>query len=171
MAMTHTISTTFTISHARYITSKVAADLRQLQLFYGRPSDQEISAYAEEAALLLKDGYLDHIDYGFKREDALSGSRWALLLRYTARNGVLADDHAGRVPADLDLAGAPFASYLIYSQAFLDLSESKRDEVEATLPIRRISGSESGFVAGTWSSDRTYSSADHGVARSVFRPL
>src|SRR5260221_13244773 len=110
MTSTYTISTTFTITHARYVTSKVAADLRQFQLFYGAPSDNQIEAYAEEAALLLRDGYLERVDYGFRRQNSTTGSQWVLVLRYVARNGALANDHSGRVPPGVDISGTTFWS-------------------------------------------------------------
>src|ERR1039458_5230158 len=122
MTTTHTATTTFTIANARYITSKVAADLRQLNLFYKSPSAERIKQFAEEAAVLLNGGHLERVDYGFKRKSLVGDLRWVLLLRYTVRNGVLEDDHAGRVPPGVDIDGATFASYLTYSSAFLGLS-------------------------------------------------
>lgn len=171
MSSTYTTSRTFTITHARYVTSKVAADLRQLQLFYGRPDDEQIDAYAEEAALLLRDGYLERVDYGFRRQDSQRGAQWVLLLRYIARNGELDDDHSGRIPSGVDLSGTSFWSYLTYTAPFFALNDAERDRVKAALPIQRSAGREAGFVNGTWSGDRTYSSAGQGVARSVFKPL
>jgi Bacterial HORMA domain family 1 len=171
MSSTYTTTKTFTITHARYVTSKVAADLRQLQLFYGRPDDEQIDAYAEEAALLLRDGYLERVDYGFRRQDSQHGAQWVLLLRYVAKNGTLADDHSGRVPPAIDISGTNFWSYLTYTAPFFALSDSERERVKAALPIQRSAGREAGFVYGTWTGDRTYSSADQGVSRSVFKAL
>lgn len=171
MPTTFTTSKTFTITHARYITSKVAADLRQLQLFYGSPSDERIVAFAEEAAILLRDGYLDRVDYGFKRTDTYGNDCWVVLLRYTARNGTLADDHAGRVPAGVDIAGTRFSSFLAHSRKFMDLPPAEQARIEADLPISRTAANEAGFVAGTWGGQRTYSSSDQGLGRTVFRSL
>jgi len=171
MTATFTTTKTFTITHARYVTSKVAADLRQLRLFYGQPADDRIDAFAEEAAILLRDGYLERVDYGFKQNSQHSGEQWVLLLRYTVRNGELTDDHAGRVPPGVNLSGAWFASFLEYSTKFILLSHAEQARVKADLPIVRSSGDEAGFVVGTWTGDRTYSSNDQGLGRSVFRPL
>ncbi len=171
MTTTFTLSRTFTVTHARYVTSKIAADLRQLSLFYGYPLDADIASYAEEAALLLRDGYLERVDYGFKREDPGLGSQWVLLLRYTVRNGLVEDDHAGRVPPGIDIAGTRFWSFLSYSGKFFALSETERDQVTAALPIKRSPAREAGFAIGTWSGARSYSTADQGVTRSVFRAL
>ena len=168
---TYTTTSSFTITHARYVTAKVAADLRQLRGLYGHgPTEEMIAHYAEEAALLLRDGYLERVDYGFKR-DTVSGAEWVLLLRYVARAGQLADDHSGRVPAGVSLGNAYFHSYLTYTGKYLNLSASEKERLKESLPIKRTSGDEAGFAAGTWSGDRGYSSNSQGVARSVFRAL
>jgi len=171
MTGTFTTSKTFTITHARYVTSKIAADLRQLKLFYGQLADDRIEAFAEEAAILLRDGYLGRVDYGFKRNSQYSSEQWVLLLRYTVKNGDLTDDHAGRVPPGVDVSNTWFASYLEYSTKFVLLPPSEQARIKADLPITRSVGDEAGFVAGTWTGDRTYSSNDQGLGRSVFRPL
>jgi hypothetical protein len=88
-----------------------------------------------------------------------------------AKNGVLTDDHSGRVPSGVDTRGTQFWSYLTYTAPFFALSDAERNKVKAALPIRRSAGREVGFVHGTWSVDRNYSSAERGVARSVFKPL
>jgi hypothetical protein len=95
---------TFSLSNARYVASKVATDLRQLQRSYGRPSDNDIQAYAEEIAILAYHGYVDKVIYGFKR-----GISWILTLEYIAVNGTLnADDRAGGVYRYADIGGADF---------------------------------------------------------------
>ena len=77
---TFTESTTFTITHARHIATKVGTDLKRLQRFYGKPSDKNITEYEAEMVILLKAGYLNTVSYGFKR-----GSNWIEpMLRYTA---------------------------------------------------------------------------------------
>ena len=47
MTSSYSTSDTFTRTHAVYLASKVAADLKQMQLFYGKPSDGNIEAYIE----------------------------------------------------------------------------------------------------------------------------
>ncbi|MGW0103558.1 HORMA-1 domain-containing protein, partial [Nocardia sp. NPDC003354] len=39
VSYSHSASNTFSLSSARYVASKVATDLRQMQRYYGRPSD------------------------------------------------------------------------------------------------------------------------------------
>ena len=45
---TSTSTSSYTVTNARYLSSKVAADLRQLQRLYGAPSDAMIGEYLEE---------------------------------------------------------------------------------------------------------------------------
>lgn len=166
---TFTTTSAFTITHARYVTSKIAADLRQLRLLYnGRPAEVDIERYAEEAALLLRDGHLERVDYGFKRTTA-TGAEWVLLLRYLVRAGEIADDHAGRIPPGVALGDAHFHSYLAYTSKFFSLPQAERDRIKAALPVTRTAGAEASFATGTWGNTRAYSSKQHGVDRSVFR--
>ncbi len=65
----HTTTTTssFTITHARYIASKVATDLKRFQRFYGAPNDTVIDQYEGELAGLLKYDAVEYVVYGFQR--------------------------------------------------------------------------------------------------------
>ena len=64
---TTTETSTFTITHARYIASKVATDLKRFQRFYGSPSDDLINRYEGELAGLLKHDAVDNVVYGLQR--------------------------------------------------------------------------------------------------------
>ena len=168
MSSTNTYTTTFTITYARYMTSKVKTDLKLLQRAYGSPSDSRIDAFGEEAAQLLASGYLDTVTYGFKH-----GENLILALRYTAQgNGLLLeDDRAGGIPRGVDTTGVPFYSHLTYSEAWYQLPEADRESFEASLPLSRIGAPAPGTTGGYWTSDRNYSSNGSGVTRGAFRPL
>ncbi len=56
MTYTTTTTRTFTRTSALYIASKVAADLRRLRSYYGRPSEEIIQHYVEEIITLLAGG-------------------------------------------------------------------------------------------------------------------
>ena len=168
MSMTSTRTSTFTIANARYVTSKIKADLKLLQRAYGSPTDADIEAYGEEAAQLLNGGYLGTVTYGFRR----NGS-WVVALRYIAQsNGILAsDDRAGGIPRGINISGAQFLSYLTYSTKWDWLSMGERERINDSLPITRTPGPEPGTNGGYWSADRSYSSNGSGVARGAFRSL
>jgi hypothetical protein len=169
MTTSYTTSATksFSLASARYVCSKVATDLRQMQRTYLRPSNQAILDYAEEAAVLSHYGYLDKVTYGFQR----NGS-WIFALEYRFVDGVLqTDQRAGGVYRDADITGADFSSFLEQSHAWRQLTPARRAEVEAMLPVDRTPSPTPGYFGGYHVSDRGYSTNGAGFTRSTYRPL
>lgn len=166
MSSTSTHATTFTIANARVVASKIKADLKLLQGAYGSPSDEWIEKFGEEAAQLLKQGYLSTVSYGYRRDGV-----WVVALKYIARtDGTLtADDRAGCVPRGVDVEGASFFSFMEYSSTWATLSTEQQRTVAAGLPVQRPNGTEPELGQGHWTDDRTYSSGGRGVARKAFR--
>lgn len=161
-SLTHSAS--FTITDARYIASKVGADLRNLNSVYGAPALDNIDDYVEEVAQLLKAGYLNTVDYGFKSNDV-----WKLRLRYTATiGGQLRDDTPGRLPYDAPVNGLPFYSYLRYSSAFFSLDDARRKAFEESLPVSRTGAEEPGLGGGSYGTSATYARNGQGVGRQVW---
>ena len=168
MSTTSTRTSTFTITHARYVTSKIKSDLKLLQMAYGAPCDSDIEAYGEEAAQLLNGGYLGTVTYGYRRDGS-----WVVALRYTAQsNGTLtADDRAGGIPRGVDISRAHFHSYLTCSTKWGLLLDSERNRIKNSLPISRTTGLEPGTSGGYWNADRNYSYNGTGVSRGTFNTL
>jgi hypothetical protein len=165
-ALTRTASETFTITQARYVGAKVGADLRMLANLYGKPALDDIDDYAEEVALLLRDGHLGTVDFGFKQPD---GNAWRLRLRYTATaGGHLLDNRPGSFPSAAAVAGLPFYSFLTYSASFQRLTADERRRIKATLPVQRTDGVEPTANFGTFTSGHGYSRNGIGVDRSVY---
>lgn len=157
---------TFSMASARYVASKIATDLRQLQRYYGKPSDVEITDYAVEAAVLAYHGYVKKVIYGFKRD-----GKWVLSLEYTSENGTLtADDRAGGAYRYADITGANFDSYLFRTQSWRSLTDTRRKEINDSLSITRIPATAPGYTGGYHTSDRTYSAHGTGFTRSSYRP-
>lgn len=166
MAGTGTRTAEYTITDARYVGAKVGTDLRLLNALYGRPALASIDDFVEEAALLLRDGYLRIVDYGFR--DATSNA-WKLRLRYTATaGGYLLDSRPGSLPTTATVAGYGFCSYLIYSAAFHDLSAPKRAAVREKLPVQRADGDEPAARAGSFRAGHGYARNGVGVARDIY---
>ena len=162
-------SVTFTVTHARNMAAKVATDLKRMQRFYGFPSDSVIAKYEAEATAFLKAGYLGTVTYGFRRD----GSWIEPTLRYTARDleGASSnDDDPGRVPANANIVGATFYSYLTYSPAWSRLSETEQAAFQTQLPFQRVGATEPG-VSGFLKSDRTYSSGGRALDRVCVRSM
>lgn len=160
-----TRSASFTITDARYVGAKVATDLRLLHNLYGRPTLATIDDFAEEVALLLKDGYLHTVDYGFcDTTDA-----WKLRLRYRATTGgQLLDSRPGSYPRDLPLEDYTFCSYLTYSTTFHLLDTADRARFEATLPFQRGTADAPTAYSGTTTSGHGYGRNGTGVLRDVY---
>lgn len=157
---------TFTLTHAKHMAAKVAADLMRVQRLYGEPSTQRILDFEKEVTALLKAGYLGTVTYGFKRD----GNWVEPTLKYTAAelSGNGADDSPGRIRPNADVTGAKFASYLTYNAAWDLASQSERDAVEKDLPFSRGGAPEPG-VSGYMASDRSYSSGGRALNRSTVR--
>lgn len=161
---TNTQTQTFTVTNAKHLASKVATDLKRIQRFYGEPSDVLIAKYEEELVELLKNGYLDSVTYGFKKD----GNWIEPTVRYTANelygmSGI--DDDPGKIKPGANTKGATFGSYLIHTQSYYNLSQVVKDNFEKDLPFQRSGSAEPG-VTGYFASDKTYSSGSKSISRS-----
>jgi len=156
-----TTTHTTTITDARYVAVKIAADLKRLQRLSGRgvPSDETIQAHLQEVQQLLHGGYLGTVTYGFRK-----GDKWIVALQYTAVGSDVSHDHdPGGIRFKEDVSGASFYSFLTYSYKWFLLSEAGKRAVEAQLPFQRSSGSE---PYGEWGGyDNNYRSNGIGVRR------
>lgn len=164
---TATETKTFTVTHARHLAAKVAADLKRLQRLYGHITDQRIAEFEGEVTELLRQGYLGTVTYGFQRSN-----KWIEpTLRYTAAElaGSGSDDDPGRVPPGKDIRGAQFHSFLTYSAAWDALTPDERETVKRQLPLQRVSGSESAVSNGYFAEDKNYSSGGRSLGRASVR--
>lgn len=167
MTNSQTRSASFTITDARYVASKIGADLRSVNSVYGAPDLTHIDDYVEEVAQLLKAGYMHTVDYGFK-----SGDVWKLRLRYTATiGGQLRDDTPGRLPYDAPVTGVPFYSYLQYSSTFSSMDAARRRKFTESLPISRTGADEPGLGGGSYGTAATYARNGQGVGRQIWSAI
>ena len=158
---TYTESSTFTVSNARHIASKVKTDLMKFHRLYGSPSKEDIDDYETEVIELLRHGYLGTITYGFLRNN-----KWVVALKYTAKGNDLESvgDDPGGIRRE-DINGCSHYSFLEYSDKWSTLSESERDSFKKTLPFYRGGADTPDVENGYWSSDREYYSGSQGMAR------
>jgi hypothetical protein len=167
MSFTYTTTSTFTITHARYIASKVAADLHLCHRYHGRPSAGIIADYAEEFALFLAKGYVRQYEFGFKSDE-----KRILCWRYTIDEyGGVTDNSPGSVVSTVDVSGTVYYNYLWHSSSWGTLSEAQQKAFESILPIHRTAGIAPTDGSGYWVSDKTYNSGGCSVSRQTFRPL
>ena len=163
---TTTTSETFTITHARHLASKIAADLRLCSNYYGTPSESDIYNYTEELIILLKDGYVSTYEFGFEKNNTRIVS-----CKYAVRsNGsITTDDRAGKIYSCADISGANFYSFLSYSSAWLALTIEQKAKIQANYKIQRTPGCAPVDGNGYWSNDKTYSAGSTALNRGTFR--
>lgn len=163
---TDTVTETFSFSHARRLASKIATDLKRLQWLYGEPDDAFVARLESEAAAFIKAGYFKEVMYGFKRN-----GNWVVALKYRLDmyGNLTSDDNPGRIGPVVDITGASFYTYMIYSDTWWALTESQREAFRQSLPIQRGGAPEPGVENGYWMADRTYAAGGRGLARSSIR--
>lgn len=162
-----TETTTFTRSHAEYLATKVATDLKRIQRLYGAPSDSWILKYETELIEILAAGYLGKLVYGFRRH-----GYWIVpTLRYTSQDifrGSVVNDDPGKIRAGADISEASFHSHLIYNSTWNSLNAEQKTEFGKRLPFQRTSGQEPG-TNGYFDADRTYSAGGRALDRATLR--
>ena len=167
MTNTYTKTATFTITHARHLSSKVAADMHLCAQYYGQPLEESIRKYAEELAQYINEGYIQEYEFGYKKNNQRVVS-W----RYRVdENGVLtADDRSGKVVPYVDVTGASFFNFLTQNSRYFQLSQAERARFKGGLPIQRTDGEPPSDGSGYWTSDRNYYSGGCGLNRQTFQP-
>ena len=165
MTMSYTESHSFTLTHAKYLASKVVSDLYQCSRIYGKPTVDRVKEYETELVILLANGCIEEYEFGFKKDD-----RRIVSWRYTVdAGGNLVgggiDDNAGGVYARAKVSDATYYNFMTYSSAWSSLPSATK----TTIPISRGDGSLPSDGYGYWVSDRTYSNGGTSVARQTFR--
>lgn len=163
----HSTTQTFTRTNAKYLASKVVADLYQCSRFYGKPAVANVADYETELIELLAAGYLADYEFGFKKD----GKR-IVTWQYTVHDGDLVgtDDNSGRVYARADVSGSVYYNFASFSDKWFALTKAQRESFEASLPFQRTGGSLPVDGSGYWMSDKNYSNGGTAVTRRTFRP-
>lgn len=167
--MTRTATESFTLTHAKYLASKVTSDMWRCKQIYAQPSESEINNYGTELALMLRDGYVSIYEFGFQQE----GQR-ILSWRYgvdASGNLSATDDRPGGVVSGVDIRLATFFNQMTRSSAWSRLSEEERTKVETGLPFKRVTKDGPQDGRGYWQEDRSYAANGVSLARKTFRPF
>lgn len=164
--MSTTTTSTFTRTNARYLASKIAADLRQLRSFYGRPTEQQIDDLSDELVEMLAGGYVATYEAGFRKD----GKRVVSERYAVSSSGLETDERAGGIYARADVTGASWFTFLTPSKAWFELSDASRRAIEDSLPVDRTEGPEPTDGNGYWENGRNYASGGTSTSRSGFRP-
>ncbi|RYE43520.1 MAG: hypothetical protein EOP48_22885 [Sphingobacteriales bacterium] len=167
--MSSSFTQTFTATNAKYLASKVSADLKRIQRFYGFPTDANIALYEQELAEYLKRGFLEKVTYGFRK----NGKFIEPSLVYTAQDiaGYSAtDDDPGKIRPGADVSGASFGSYLIHNSEYDKMTVTETQAFVNGLPISRTGSPEPG-IDGYLNSDNSYSSGGKSLNRSSVKKI
>lgn len=163
----YTTSETFTLTDARRLAAKVAADMHQCHRFYGRPTDTAIKNYQEELTVLLYGEYVESYEFGFSTKDERRVVSWF----YTVSpSGDLAGGRSGGLFPSADVSGAALFNFLSYSSKWSGLSMTERAKIKASYSVQRVDGSPPQDGDGYWDSSRRYASGGVVVTRKEFRP-
>lgn len=163
---TSTATQTFTRTSAKYIASKVAADLYRFHRYYGRPTEKQIADYDYELTELLAGRYVASVEYGFK-----SGNSRVLTLLYRVHtDGSISDASPGGVFARATVESATWFSFLEHTAAWSALTAAEQARIEGGLPFSRTSGTSPNDGAGRWVVDRGYAADGTGIQRRTFIP-
>lgn len=165
--MTRSVAETFSLTSAKYLASKVTADMRRCSQIHGQPDDSQINAYGTELALLLKDGYLDTYEFGFEKEGLRIFSCF-----YAVVGGQLvsSDDRPGKI-YDGSVTGSSFFNYICRSSKWVNASQSEKDAWQNVSPVSRVSGNSPVDGSGYWQNDLSYSRDGVALTRKTFRPF
>ena len=165
---TRTETTTFTLTHAKELASKVAADLHICSGYYGYPSLDSVRGYEAELAELLRGRYVEKYEFGFKRD----GKRILCWHYQVASDGSLeGNGNPGKLVATVDVSGASFYNYMWRSDAWHNLPAAERAKIESTLPFQRVGADAPADGSGYWVADHAYSSGGVALTRKTFRPI
>jgi hypothetical protein len=166
-SQSRTNSSTFTIVHARNLSSKVAADMHVSSRYYGQPTEARIRDFAEELAQYLNEGYVSEYEFGY-RKDGIRVVTWRYTVDEYGRLSV--DDRPGKVVPYVDVSGASFFNLMTTNSRYAELSDSEKEKFEGGLPVVRTEGQPPRDGLGTWTTDRNYQSGGRGLSRATFQP-
>lgn len=170
MTSSYSVSQTFTQTHAKYLASKVVADLYQCHRFYGQPSESAITEYHDELVIMLAGGYVKEYEFGFKQ----NGQRVVSWQYRVSASGDLmggTDDRSGGIYARASVTGAVFFNFMSYNDVWFGLTDVQKSNVQAQHAINRTTGKPPADGSGYWQTERSYSNGGVEIARRNFRPL
>ncbi len=155
---------TLLINHSgdvRYIASKVAADLKRLQRFYGNriPTNAQIDDFQEEMAFLLNNNYLVMATYDFKEN-----GHWIIAIKYQFAEKCSANSGGIKIPNYE--TKAYFSSLLTYSKNWVQLTPTEMISFTEKLPLQRTPTKDN-TPESFWVADKNYAAGKLGIIRSM----
>ncbi len=164
MSNSYTTTETFTRTNAIHLASKVISDLKHMQLFYGKPSDESIDQYLEELIVLLLGNHLKSVTYGFRKDD-----KWVIALNYKANFSSISttDDRSGGVQSGANITGASWGSFLEKNDDYNNLTSSEKSRIESLIKLKRSDGKDSEYNVSA-SVNKSYYSGGTSLDRKIY---
>jgi len=164
---TRAASQTGTLSCIVYVARKIEADLLAIIDTYGCGSESWGTNLMHDVRILMDEELIEKVYMAWTR----SGSN-EVLDAYSYRviiGGLgLADDRSGNIRYRHELTGAEFHFRVEYKQRWWDMNEEDKADIRRRLNLHWTTGGMLDYSMGRWSSDKTYSKDDFGVARDRF---
>lgn len=164
---THTVTQTSSLTKVVYVTRKVRADfLAILDTYHYFAEDFAIQLIAD-VRTFLDEAVIDAVKFTWK----VAGTNTVLEeMRYTVISGGvgLADDRPGGIGYNAALKNADFTVYVTYNTRWGNMNGQQKQAVAAALTLSWGPAGTLNYSQGSWHTDKTYSSGDHGLSRQRF---
>jgi hypothetical protein len=162
-----TRSKTYTLTEAKYLGSKLIADMDRCRQIYGRPAQNSISNFHRELIALLHQRYLATYEFGFA-----VGETRIISWKYWAEFGDIkgGNENPGSLYRRADISGASWFNFVTYSAEWCKLTSGERDAFKQEQPFYRGSGSEKKDGNGYWRENKSYSATGAVITRREFVP-
>jgi hypothetical protein len=160
-------SRTGTLTGIVYVARKVEADLLAIIDTYGYGTEQWAADVMHDVRVLMDEEVLERVNLVWTRRgtsEVLDAYSYRVIV-----GGVgLADDRSGNIRYRPELVGADFHFRVEYKPRWWELGPVDKADIQGRLNLYWTSGGVLDYSKGRWTSDRTYSKDDFGVARERF---
>lgn len=163
-----TSSSTYTLTEAKYLGSKLIADMDRCRQIYGKPTQSSISDYHKELIALLHKRYLATYEFGFS-----IGETRIVSWKYWARFGDVegGNESPGSLYRKADISGASWFNFVTYSDEWDKLSADEKAAFKKARPFQRGWGNEKTDGSGHWKENKSYSATGAVIIRKEFVPF
>jgi hypothetical protein len=164
---TNTSTTSFTLTDARRLASKVAADMDQCNQFYGYPSHEAILKYLDELTIKLSEKCIEAYEFGFETPDGKRVISW----KYTVSPaGDLVGGRAGGLYSKADVSDAKHFNFLTPNRNWYAKTDLERSRIDSRHAVKRSLSSGPSDGNGYWAEERIYDSGGVAMTRREFTP-
>jgi hypothetical protein len=158
---------TGTLSKIVYVARKIEADLLNIIDSYGYASEQWAIDVMHDVRELMDEEVIERVYLVWTRQgtnEVLDAYSYRVIIGGLG----LADDRSGNIRYRPELVDATFNLRVDYKQRWWNLEAEDKTDIQRRLTLPWGPGGRLDYSKGRWTSDRTYSKDDFGVARERF---